>query len=174
MNLLNRVLSYDKTKNENQEKCNCAECISVENVNVSKKTEIVGNFKYADDFLIKVENYQMMCREYEILNTINTEYWYKDVKTKNFIWKSLHVHGDKYIYHKSVYVKSKENLIIECRNGHCFPKTPNDHLNGKGCSLCNKKSKGEINIRRFLISNNIEFEREKRFSDCRDKKTITI
>ena len=27
MNLLNRVMSYDKTKNENQEQCNCGECI---------------------------------------------------------------------------------------------------------------------------------------------------
>lgn len=72
MNLLNRVMSYDKTKNENQEKCNCTECIG--DTEISEKTEIVGNFKYADDFLIKVENYRMMCREYKILNTINTEY----------------------------------------------------------------------------------------------------
>ena len=139
MNVLNRMMSYDKTKNENQEKCNCAECIG--NAEISEKTEIIGNFEYADDFLIKVENYRMMCREYEILNMMNLEYWYKDVKTKNFIWKSLHVHGDKYIYHKSVYVKSKEKLLIECRNGHCFPKTPNDHLNGVGCSHCSGKRK---------------------------------
>ena len=49
MNLLNRVMSYDKTKNENQENCNCAECIR--NAEISKKTEIIGNFEYADDFL---------------------------------------------------------------------------------------------------------------------------
>lgn len=139
MNVLNRMMSYDKTKNENQEKCNCAECLG--NAEISEKREIAWDFKYADDFLIKVENYRMMCREYEILNIMNTEYWYKDVKTKNFIWKSLHVHGYKYIYHKSVYVKSKEKLLIECRNGHCFPKTPNDHLNGIGCSHCSGKRK---------------------------------
>ena len=90
MNVLNRMMSYDKTKNENQENCNCAEC---KNTEISKKREIAWDFKYADDFLIKVENYRMMCKEKEILNTINTESWYKDVKTKNFIWKSLHVHG---------------------------------------------------------------------------------
>lgn len=141
MNVLNRVMSYDKAKIENQERCNCAEC--VENTEISEKREIAWDFKYADDFLIKVENYRMMCREKEILNTINTEYWYKDVKTKNFIWKSLHVHGDKYIYHKSVYVKSKEKLLIECRvEGHePFPQRPNDHLNGIGCSYCSGKRK---------------------------------
>lgn len=113
MNLLNRIMSYDKTKNENQEKCNCAECLG--NAEISKKTEIIGNFEYADDFLIKVENYRLMRREYEILNTINTEHWYKDVKTKNFIWKSLHVHGDKYIYHKTKYIRYEEKVEITCR-----------------------------------------------------------
>ena len=125
MNLLNRVMSYDKTKNENQENCNCAECIR--NAEISKKTEIIGNFEYADDFLIKVENYRLMRRERKILNTINTEYWYKDVKTKSFIWKSLHVHGNKYIYHKTKVVKMKERTWFECRNGHCFEQRPQDH-----------------------------------------------
>ena len=153
MNLLNRMMSYDKTKNENQENCNCAECIR--NAEISKKREIIGNFEYADDFLIKVENYRMMCRERKILNTMNLEYWYKDVKTKNFIWKSLHVHGDKYIYHKSVYIKSKEKLQIECRvEGHePFPQSPNDHLNGHGCKLCGIKlahDKTKMTLEEFI------------------------
>ena len=71
MNVLNRMMSYDKAKIENQENCNCAECISVENVDVSKKREIAWDFKYADDFLMKVENHRLICREYEILNTMN-------------------------------------------------------------------------------------------------------
>lgn len=153
MNLLNRVMSYDKAKIENQENCNCAECIR--NAEISKKREITWDFKYADDFLIKVENYRLMCREYEILNTMNLEYWYKDVKTKNFIWKSLHVHGNKYIYHKSVYVKSKEKLLIECRvEGHePFPQSPNDHLNGHGCKLCGIKTlseKQKMTLKEFI------------------------
>lgn len=152
MNLLNRVMSYDKAKIENQEKCNCAECLG--NAEISEKKEIAWDFKYADDFLIKIENYRMRCREYEILNTMNLEYWYKDVKTKNFIWKSLHLHGNKYIYHKSVYVKSKENLIIECRNGHePFPQRANDHLNGHGCKLCgiiNVHERQKMTLEKFI------------------------
>ena len=76
MNLLNRIMSYDKTK-LNQENCNCEEC--VENVNIFEKNEIVGNFKCADDFLRKIENYQMMYKEREMLNIMNLKYWYKDV-----------------------------------------------------------------------------------------------
>lgn len=239
MNLLNRVMSYDKTKNENQENCNCAECLG--NAEISKKTEIIGNFEYADDFLIKVENHRMIRKEYEILNTMNLEYWYKDVKTKNFIWKSLHVHGDKYIYHKTKYIRYEEKVEITCRvKGHkSFPQRPNDHLCGKGCRICgmklaNKKhtmtteefikkarkvhgnkydyskvvyikykieviitcrehgdfkqtpsdhingsgcsmcseSRGETKVRVFLENNNIEFEREKKFKDCRDKNPL--
>ena len=152
MNLLNRMMSYDKAKIENQEKCNCAECLG--NAEISEKKQIACDFKYVDDFLIKVENYRMRCRERKILNTMNLEYWYKDVKTKNFIWKSLHVHGDKYIYHKSVYMKSKEKLLIECRNGHePFPQSPNDHLNGHGCKLCGIKTlseKQKMTLKEFI------------------------
>ena len=49
-----------------------------------------------------------------------------------------------------------------------FLQTPSDHFQGCGCSLCNKKSKGEIKITRFLTNNNIKFERDKRFDDCRN------
>ena len=137
MNLINRMISYDKTKNVNQESCNCAECVS-ENAEISEKKEFIGNFEYADDFLIKVENHHMMCREKEISNIMNLEYWYKDIKTKNFIWKVLHIHGDKYIYHKTVYVKWDEKVEIECKikNHPSFPQTPNRHLNGRGCPKC--------------------------------------
>ena len=141
MNLLNRMMSYDKTKNENQENCNCAECLG--NAEISEKTEIIGNFEYADDFLIKVENYRMMCREHKILNTINTEYWYKDVKTKWFIFRALWIHGNKYDYHKTKYIKYKEKVEIICRvKGHnSFPQTPSDHLDGHGCSECGGSKK---------------------------------
>ena len=50
MNLLNRVMSYDKTK-VNQESCNCEECVGI--TDVSEKKEIIGNFRYTDDFLRK-------------------------------------------------------------------------------------------------------------------------
>ena len=153
MNVLNRMMSYDKTKNENQEKCNCAECIG--NAEISEKTEIIGNFEYADDFLIKVENYRMMCREYEILNMMNLEYWYKDVKTKWFIFRALWIHGNKYDYHKSVYLHSDKKVEIKCRiKGHdSFPQTPHSHLNGEGCKLCgikNRTDKKRMTLKEFI------------------------
>ena len=63
--------------------------------------------------------------------------------------------GDKYIYHKSVYVKSKEKLLIECRvEGHePFPQSPNDHLRGHGCKLCGIKiahDKTRMTLKEFI------------------------
>lgn len=141
MNVLNRIMSYDKAKIENQENCNCAECLG--NAEISKKREIAWDFMYADDFLTKIENYRLMCREYKILNTMNLEYWYKDVKTKWFIFRALWVHGNKYDYHKTKYIKYKEKVEITCRvKGHnSFPQTPSDHLDGHGCSECGGSKK---------------------------------
>lgn len=157
MNLLNRMMFYDKTKNENQEQCNCAECIG--NAEISKKREITWGFKYADDFLIKVENYRMMCREYEILNTMNLIYWYKDVKTKWFIFRALWIHGNKYDYHKTKYIKYKEKVEITCRvKGHnSFPQTPSDHLDGHGCKFCGIEfahEKQKMTLKEFIEESN--------------------
>ena len=88
MNLLNRVMSYDKTKVENQENCNCEECVS-KTKSISIRIKGIDLF---DDFLKKLENYQIMCREHKVLNIINLKYWYKNIKTKTFIWKSLFIH----------------------------------------------------------------------------------
>lgn len=41
------------------------------------------------------------------------------------------------------------------------------------CPICSKKeSIGEFKIREFLESHKIEYEQEKRFKDCRDKKPL--
>ena len=157
MNLLNRIMSYDKTK-LNQENCNCEEY--VENVNIFEKNETVGNFKCADDFLRKIENYQMMYKEREMLNIMNLKYWYKDVKTKTFIWRALHIHGNKYDYSNTIYIKARENVEIICKiEGHkSFPQTPDNHLKGKGCKLCGIERRA--NKRRMTLEEFIEKARK--------------
>ena len=63
--------------------------------------------------------------------------------TKGFIKKAQLVHGDKYDYAKSVYVKSKTKVVITCKTHGDFEQTPNSHLAGQGCSKCGKKSMGK-------------------------------
>ena len=123
MNSLTRIMSYDKTKIENQENCNCKECISVKN------TELENQIEYPK------------LSEEEIEQIISERYSDKDEKTKKFIRESLRVHGDKYDYSNVVYVKTKEKVEIVCRvEGHeSFWQAPTKHLSGQGCPICGKE-----------------------------------
>ena len=158
MNSLTRIMSYDKTKIENQENCNCEECVGINDI--SEKKEIVGNFRFADDFLRKIENYRMMCKEKELLTIINLKYWYKDKKTKTFIWKVLHIHDDKYDYSNTVYIKAREDVEVICKvKGHKpFPITPDNHLRGRGCRLCaieKRANNQRMTLEEFIKQSNI-------------------
>ncbi len=135
MNLLNRMMSYDKTKFKNQENCNCVECDSKTKDSISVK---IKNITFVDDFLIKVENYRSICKEKEFLTVINLKYWWKDEKTKTFIWKAMHIHDYKYDYSNVVYIKAEIPVEIICKvNGHKpFSQTPSRHLQGRGCQKC--------------------------------------
>lgn len=144
MNLLTRIMSYDKTKIKNQENCNCEECVSVENVELENQT---------------VE-YPKLSEE-EIEKIISERYSDKDDKTKTFIRKALIKHGDRYDYSNVTYVKATVNVEIICRvEGHKpFPQTPNNHLSGKGCKICGIKTysnKHKITFEEFIKrANNI-------------------
>ena len=114
MNLLNRMMSYDKTK-LNQE-CNCDKCTNIE---VENQT---------------VEYPKLS--ETEIEQIISERYSYKDEKTKNFIRKALRKHGDRYDYYESVYSKMKNEIIITCRKHENFKPTAERHIKGSNCSKC--------------------------------------
>lgn len=120
MNLMNRMMSYDKTKNINQ-KCDCEECISTEKVKSENQT---------------VE-YPKLSEE-EIEQIIFERYSDKDDKTKTFIRKALRIHEDRYDYSNVTYIKMKEYVEIICRiKGHKpFQQTPDAHLRGQGCKKC--------------------------------------
>lgn len=89
--------------------------------------------------------------------------------TDTFISQSKNKHNDKYDYSLVEYISAKIKVKILCNNClNIFEQTPNNHLRGKGCPVC-KSSKGESKIREFLEQNNIIFEEQKRFSECRNK-----
>lgn len=92
--------------------------------------------------------------------------------TEEFIKKAKLIHGTKYDYSKVNYKKSNTNVTIICSEHGEFQQKPNDHLSNKnGCPIC-CESKGEIAIRNFLTENSIEFIPQKRFKDCKDKRTL--
>ena len=91
-------------------------------------------------------------------------------KTKNeFILNAKKIHKDKYDYSLVEYVNAKTNVNIICSIHGIFKQTPSKHLCGHGCTICNE-SKGEKEISDYLLNKSINFEREKKFIDCKGKR----
>jgi hypothetical protein len=91
---------------------------------------------------------------------------------ESFIKLSNEKHGNKYDYSKTVYQKQKDKVIITCPKHGDFKQTPANHYHLlRGCPRC-KESKGEIEVRKWLESKNINFEKEKTFDGCFGKKKL--
>ena len=79
---------------------------------------------------------------------------------EEFIPKAIDIHGDNYDYSLFIYVNSKTKGKIKCNICECvFEQTPNNHLSGAGCPICNE-SKGEKFITKILKKRNIKYIRE--------------
>lgn len=131
MNSLTRIMSYDKTKN--QENCDCVEC-----TNVKVEKQIVEDSPLSDE---------------EIEQIIKERYFDKDEKTKTFIRKALRKHGNRYDYSNVIYMNNHTRVIIVCNNHnepYKFLQIPNNHLRGARCCICygNKKSTTEEFIKK--------------------------
>lgn len=93
--------------------------------------------------------------------------------TEKFIEKSKKIHGDKYDYSLVKYKTGKDKVIIICLKHGEFLQTPFAHscLSMKqGCPHCNI-SKGEDEVEKYLIKNNIEYITQQTFVDCINPKT---
>lgn len=63
----------------------------------------------------------------------------KEKQRKNiskFLLEANKIHENKYNYDKTIYVNSKTNIIINCKEHGDFLQTPDAHINGKGCPKC--------------------------------------
>jgi len=91
----------------------------------------------------------------------------KTYSTADFIKKSTEIHGNKYDYSLSEYKKNNLKIKIICPVHGVFLSTPNNHLSNKGCPKC-KQSKGEKIINEYLQKLNINFIKQKSFSECKN------
>ena len=60
----------------------------------------------------------------------------KKLTTQEFIERARKIHGDKYDYSKVEYINSQVKICIICPIHGEFWQRPNDHMSGKGCSMC--------------------------------------
>jgi len=116
--------------------------------NFIKKANEIHNYVY-DYSLTKYKNVntkiQIKCKEHGIFEQIPQYHLqgYGCYKCSNivrnindFIVKSNIIHKNVYDYSNSIYVSSREQIIIKCKIHGYFNQTPNDHLNGCGCPKC--------------------------------------
>jgi len=101
-------------------------------------------------------------------NTIETK---MKKYSQYFLDKSKDLHNSKYDYSKSDYIKAKANISIICPIHGEFKQRPDNHLSGKGCPKC-FQSNGENKVENYLKINNIEYETQKKFNDCKNKNKL--
>lgn len=56
---------------------------------------------------------------------------------EQFINDANNVHGNKYDYSKAIYQNSRKKVTIVCKAHGEFSKSPETHLAGQGCKICN-------------------------------------
>ena len=87
--------------------------------------------------------------------------------TDQFIEESNRIHDFKYSYEKTNYEKNQIKVIITCPIHGDFEQRALSHTQGMGCFNCNE-SKGEKQIAKVLKNLNLNFDRQKKFPDCRN------
>lgn len=71
-----------------------------------------------------------------------------------------------------VYCGVHNPILHKCKiDGNEWIASPSNILHGKGCPVCNS-SKGEMAIKKYLTNNNILFDPQHRFDDCRNKNPL--
>ena len=71
------------------------------------------------------------------------------------------------------YKNNKSKLLLKCQKNHIFEIRYANFVGtlNRGCSKC-RDSKNEILISNYLTNNNIKFERQKTFDDCKNKRLL--
>jgi CDGSH-type Zn-finger protein len=87
--------------------------------------------------------------------------------TQQFINDANKKHNNLYNYNKSHYIGANKKILIICNKHGEFWQKASHHLNGSGCPIC-QRSKGEEEIENWLKENNILYETQKRFKNCKN------
>jgi len=87
--------------------------------------------------------------------------------TAEYVLKMTELNGNLFDYSMMEYVNNHIKICIKCNTCNLiFWQKPSKHSSGRGCPRC-KKSKGERAIELWLINNNVEYNAQYRFKDCR-------
>lgn len=76
--------------------------------------------------------------------------------TEEFIKRAKGVHGDRYDYSLTKYIKAHEKVKIICSEHGVFEQNPRGHLTGQQCIKCYIKNRDFSSIRKFTKEKFIE------------------
>lgn len=95
----------------------------------------------------------------------------KLITNDELINKFIVKHHNFYDYKLVNYINSKIKIKIICPKHGEFEQLANMHLKGQGCPIC-KESKGEKEIRKYLIRLNVKFIPQHKFTECKNIKQL--
>ena len=93
----------------------------------------------------------------------------KNITTEEWIDKANKIHNNKYDYSKVEYKNNKTKVCIICPKHGEFWQTPDKHIQGEGCPICNN-SRMELSLRKYLDENEIPYVQQKCFNWLGKKK----
>jgi hypothetical protein len=86
--------------------------------------------------------------------------------TEEFVDACKNIFGDLLDFANVVFKTNRQKVNITCNKCKTnYNVRASDLLAGKGCPIC-KESKGEREIRKFLLRSNLKFSRQFKFDDC--------
>jgi very-short-patch-repair endonuclease len=88
-----------------------------------------------------------------------------------FLEKAKEVHGKKYSYKQTTFVRMRNLTTIICKKHGEFQQAAYAHLRGQGCPKC-KESQGERIIRVFLETHKLKYVYQKKFEDCKNQSYL--
>lgn len=94
-------------------------------------------------------------------------------KYRKLTYKEVYNYFKEYGYKllSKEYINAHEKMKVECPEGHEFLISYAKFYTGRRCPICSS-SAGAQEIRNILNSLNINFEREKIFKNCKDKRYL--
>jgi hypothetical protein len=143
-----------------------------------KKSKLIHNNKY-DYSLVEYKNnksvVKIICPEHGVFEQIANYHLSgcgckicggtNEKTSECFIELSKSIHGDLYDYSLVEYKNNREKVKIICKRHGIFEQIPYSHTGGSGCPSC-YESKGEREVKKYLDSNNIVYESQKKFDNC--------
>ncbi len=176
---------YEQTPNSHLNGNNCSKCSGkyMDTKYFIEKAKKIHSDKYdysLVNYINNITNIKIICQEHGAYKQLPNNHLRgancpkcssRFINTDYFINKANFIHENKYDYSLTKYSGALEKIEIICNKHGIFNQIASVHLSGCGCPQC-YESKGETAIVKYLSKNNINFIREKKFDNCKNKRYL--